>query len=173
MMPFFRRLHMGNCESRDIVEQSKNNKKINAELAVAKKDDENVIKLLLLGMFLVPCAVFGAGESGKSTVLKQMKIIHDAGFSSEEASANKNVVCANTVQAMGALLDGMGQLRVDFTNRICNAHEKLIRETLTEKQEFAPFNKDMYTALKDLWADKAVQSVYEKREHFYLHDSAK
>ncbi|CAI2355082.1 unnamed protein product [Caenorhabditis sp. 36 PRJEB53466] len=154
---------MGNCDSRDIAEQTKQNKKINAELATAKKDDESVIKLLLLG----------AGESGKSTVLKQMKIIHDDGFSQEESIEKRNVVCANTIQAMGALLDGMKQLRVDFSNRMCNAHEKLIRETLTDKTEFAPFNDAMYTALVDLWADKGVQSVYEQRELFYLHDSAK
>ncbi|PIC26776.1 hypothetical protein B9Z55_019250 [Caenorhabditis nigoni] len=158
-----RRTQMGNCDSRELAEQTKQSKKINTELAIAKKDDENVIKLLLLG----------AGESGKSTVLKQMRIIHNSGFSQEESMTKRNVVCANTIQAMGALIDGMRQLRIDFVNRICNAHEKLIRETLSENTEYNPFNDAMYTALSDLWADKGIQSAYGKRELFYLADSAK
>ncbi|EGT33852.1 hypothetical protein CAEBREN_25446 [Caenorhabditis brenneri] len=153
---------MGNCDSRD-AQQAKQNKKINTELANAKKDDENVIKLLLLG----------AGESGKSTVLKQMRIIHNSGFSQEESLTKRNVVCANTIQAMGALLEGMRNLRFDFSNRLCNAHEKLIRETLSENTEYNPFSDAIYTALSDLWADKGVQSAYNQREEFYLHDSAK
>nr|AAA28060.1 G protein alpha subunit [Caenorhabditis elegans] len=154
---------MGNCESRELVAQAKQNKIINTELDKAKKTDENIIKLLLLG----------AGESGKSTVLKQMKIIHNSGFSQEEISNKRNVVCANTVQAMGALLDGMKQLQFDFSTRVCNAHEKLIRETLNDKAEYGPFSDAMFNALTELWADKGVQCAYDKREFFYLHDSAK
>ena len=30
------------------------------------------------------CFVPGAGESGKSTIVKQMKIIHESGFTSED-----------------------------------------------------------------------------------------
>lgn len=165
-MSFLRRLRrtqMGNCDSRELAEQTKQNKKINTELATSKKEDENVIKLLLLG----------AGESGKSTVLKQMRIIHNSGFSQEESMTKRNVVCANTVQAMGALIDGMRGLRIDFSNRICNAHEKLIRETLSENTEYNPFSDAIYTALTDLWADKGMQAAYAQRELFYLHDSAK
>lgn len=40
---------MGNCESRELVAQAKQNKIINTELDKAKKTDENIIKLLLLG----------------------------------------------------------------------------------------------------------------------------
>ena len=44
--------------------------KINNELLAGAKENENVVKLLLLG----------AGESGKSTFVKQMKIIHGDGI---------------------------------------------------------------------------------------------
>lgn len=97
--------------------------------------------------FLLIHWISGAGESGKSTVLKQMKwvvqtlrghishdsrIIHDAGFSAEESAEKRNVVCANTIQAMGALLDGMKQLRVDFSNRICNVSDVSKTEAVWE-----------------------------------------
>ena len=37
--------------------------------------------------------VLGAGESGKSTLVKQMKIIHSDGFSKEELNSFKVCFC--------------------------------------------------------------------------------
>ena len=45
--------------------------RIDKELLKSARDHENVAKLLLLG----------AGELGKSTIVKQMKIIHGVGYS--------------------------------------------------------------------------------------------
>ncbi|KAF6312858.1 G protein subunit alpha i2 [Rhinolophus ferrumequinum] len=45
------------------------------------------VKLLLLG----------AGESGKSTIVKQMKIIHEDGYSEEECRQYRAVVYSNTI----------------------------------------------------------------------------
>ncbi|CAI5451925.1 unnamed protein product [Caenorhabditis angaria] len=152
---------MGNCDSQ-LAEQSKKNRKINAELVISKKQDENVIKLLLLG----------AGESGKSTILKQMKIIHDNGFSHDESADKIKVVCANAIQGMGALLQGMHSMHIDFASKNCVAHEKLVMKTLENGEEFRNFNNEMYEALKMLWKDKGVRAAFDSRENFYLHDSA-
>lgn len=62
------------------------------------------IKLLLLG----------AGESGKSTIVKQMKIIHESGFTAEDYKQYKPVVYSNTVQSLVAILRAMGNLSVPF-----------------------------------------------------------
>jgi guanine nucleotide-binding protein subunit alpha len=43
-------------------------------------------------------SIIGAGESGKSTILKQMKLIHDGGYSKEEREAFKEIIFSNTVQ---------------------------------------------------------------------------
>lgn len=54
------------------------------------------------------------GESGKSTIVKQMKIIHETGYSDEERKAYKPVVYSNTIQSMMAIIRAMGQLKIDF-----------------------------------------------------------
>ncbi len=54
------------------------------------------IKLLLLG----------AGESGKSTIAKQMRIIHLAGYSESERITFRDVVWGNVVAAMKVLCVG-------------------------------------------------------------------
>ena len=55
---------------------------------------EREIKLLLLG----------AGESGKSTIVKQMKIIHDNGYTRYEKEQFRPVVFCNTVQSLLTIL---------------------------------------------------------------------
>lgn len=40
----------------------------------------------------------GAGESGKSTILKQMRLIHEGSYSREEREAYKEIIFSNTVQ---------------------------------------------------------------------------
>uniref|UniRef100_A0A1I7XLX7 Guanine nucleotide-binding protein alpha-1 subunit n=1 Tax=Heterorhabditis bacteriophora TaxID=37862 RepID=A0A1I7XLX7_HETBA len=115
----------------------------------------------------------GAGESGKSTILKQMKIIHDNGFSQDEAVQKKSVVCANLVQSMGALVDGFHALKLIFANKQCHEYANFVRKTLQHKEEFQPLNVEMYRAIKTLWADKGIEVAYQRRDEFYLHDSAK
>jgi GTPase SAR1 family protein len=60
----------------------------------AKGAVDREIKLLLLG----------AGESGKSTIVKQMKIIHDNGYSLEERELFRSVVYCNTIQSLFVIL---------------------------------------------------------------------
>ena len=52
------------------------------------------IKLLLLG----------SGESGKSTIVKQMKIIHGNGYSEQERRLYRPVVVCNTIQSLTTIL---------------------------------------------------------------------
>ncbi|CAF1601890.1 unnamed protein product, partial [Didymodactylos carnosus] len=62
-----------------------------------KEDAERAakdVKLLLLG----------AGESGKSTIVKQMRIIHQHGYSKEEFEQYRPVVYSNTIQSLGAII---------------------------------------------------------------------
>lgn len=62
-----------------------------------------VIKLLLLG----------AGESGKSTILKQMRILHKNGFSKHDLELIKPVVYSNCIHSMLAILRAMFHLKIE------------------------------------------------------------
>jgi nicotinamide riboside kinase len=60
------------------------------------------------------CAVTGAGESGKSTLVKQMKIIHSDGFTKEELRSFRPTVMDNLLSSMKYVLTGMGLLRINL-----------------------------------------------------------
>lgn len=58
----------------------------------------------------------GAGESGKSTVLKQMKLIYTQGFSKNEKMEWKPVVFNNVVHSFRTIFEAMKELHVPFQN---------------------------------------------------------
>ncbi len=73
------------------------NRKISRDLARSGAVDQSVTKLLLLG----------SGDSGKSTILKQVKILHSDGFSREELLGALPVVRQNALDSMRALLESV------------------------------------------------------------------
>ncbi|KAJ9102879.1 hypothetical protein QFC19_004607 [Naganishia cerealis] len=104
---------MGSCMSSgshgDDVDQRRSR-----ELDKLIKEDERRaarhIKLLLLG----------AGASGKSTVLKQMRLIHDVTFMPEEIEYYRQLVFDNIVQGMKLIIDAMDEweMSVLSSNRV-------------------------------------------------------
>lgn len=60
--------------------------------------------------------ILGAGESGKSTIVKQMKIIHERGYTQEECEQYRPVVYSNVIQSLMAIIRAMGRLRIDFAD---------------------------------------------------------
>ncbi|MCP9266494.1 Guanine nucleotide-binding protein G(I), alpha subunit [Dirofilaria immitis] len=119
------------------------------------------VKLLLLG----------AGESGKSTIVKQMKIIHETGYSDEERKAYKPVVYSNTIQSMMAIIRAMGQLKIDFSADVRNedARQFFMLAQSCDEGELPP---ELAVCMKRLWADPGVQECFMRSREYQLNDSA-
>ena len=64
----------------------------------------------------------GAGESGKSTILKQMKMIYAEGFSSQDRKQWRVVIFTNLVNAFQTILTAMEETETPFHdpgNAVC------------------------------------------------------
>lgn len=72
----------------------------------------------LLTLSYLSLALLGAGESGKSTILKQMRLIHAAGFSAAERESFRIVVFSNVMQSMQTILEAMEYLRIPLSENI-------------------------------------------------------
>lgn len=60
--------------------------------------------------------LLGSGDSGKSTILKQMRLIHACGFSKIERENFRIMILTNMLGSMQALLEGMHNLKLTFEN---------------------------------------------------------
>lgn len=63
----------------------------------------------------VKCAP-GTGESGKSTFIKQMRIIHGAGYSDEDKRGFIKLVFQNIFMAMQSMIRAMDLLKIQYAS---------------------------------------------------------
>ncbi|EQK97639.1 hypothetical protein G6O67_004666 [Ophiocordyceps sinensis] len=130
---------------------------------VLRQDEKRMakeVKLLLLG----------AGESGKSTILKQMKLIYSQGFNNHERLEWKLVIFSNIVQSFRTISEAMSEMGYQFDN---SDNEKYMAHLLLERevglQESLP--RDYVEPIKALWQDSGVKAVIAKGNEYALHDN--
>ncbi|KAK7692183.1 Guanine nucleotide-binding protein subunit alpha [Cerrena zonata] len=136
------------------------NDEIESQLKRDRIMAKNEIKMLLLG----------AGESGKSTVLKQMKLIHHGGYNEQERDSYKEIIFSNTIQSMRAILEAMPHLDIQLAPQ--NDARRSIILSLPPQLESEVLPGDIADALKSLWKDAGVREAVSRSREFQLNDSA-
>ncbi|XP_004632780.1 guanine nucleotide-binding protein subunit alpha-11 [Octodon degus] len=152
---------MACCLSDEVKESKRINAEIEKQLRRDKRDARRELKLLLLG----------TGESGKSTFIKQMRIIHGAGYSEEDKRGFTKLVYQNIFTAMQAMIRAMDTLKILYKDEQNEANALLIREVDVEK--VTTFEHQYVSAIKTLWNDPGIQECYDRRREYQLSDSAK
>ncbi|XP_076824809.1 guanine nucleotide-binding protein G(i) subunit alpha-like isoform X2 [Clavelina lepadiformis] len=152
---------MGCAVSTDDKAANERSRQIDRNLRVDGDKQSREVKLLLLG----------AGESGKSTIVKQMKIIHEDGYSEDECLQYKAVVYSNTVQSLITIIKAMDNLKIDFgsSSRTDDGRELFSLATSLNDGEMT---RELGDCMKRLWADKGVQVCFSRSREFQLNDSA-
>ncbi len=94
-------------QGKEVAQQAKRiSQKIDKELKLAKEANDleksNKLKVLLLG----------SADSGKTTVLKQLKILYGTGFTNEERVTMKAKVKRNLIHNMKLLVNGLEKFNI-------------------------------------------------------------
>jgi len=72
---------------------------------------------LFTGVYRCSARSTGTGESGKSTFIKQMRIIHGAGYSDEDRRGYTKLVYQNIFMAMHSMIRAMDTLKIAYKNK--------------------------------------------------------
>ncbi|CAF89288.1 unnamed protein product, partial [Tetraodon nigroviridis] len=113
----------------------------------------------------------GTGESGKSTFIKQMRIIHGSGYTEEEKKSFTRLVYQNIFTSMQAMIHASQNLRIPFQYEPNKSNAQLVCEADVEK--VSSFSQLYVAAMKMLWADPAIQEAYDRRREYQLSDSTR
>jgi len=146
-------------KTEELEKQEKQNKSVESQLRKARTEYLTEIKLLLLG----------TGESGKSTIAKQMKILHTGGFSKSELLTFRPVVFNNTLTSMKTLVHAANNMGFEFEEKnkpIANYFEQV------SPVELEQFTMEMANNVKVIWEDAAIQQAFQRRNQFQLMDGA-
>lgn len=126
-----------------------------------KKDNNSnkrELKLLLLG----------TGESGKSTIIKQMRILYGEGFKLEDLKGFTALVYRNILSSMKAMLDASEKLGIPLENKALQDNAYALLDIDTQNYSDIQRHKDLFSAL---WGDSGLQRVYARRNEYQLSDS--
>lgn len=149
-------------DSRHQRELKEISKQIDRDLKTAKKKLKSEKKLLLLG----------TGEAGKTTFIKQMRIIHGKGYSDSDKLDFKSLVYQNVYSAISTLGDAMDKLELFYSDPLeVNLLEELM-EVINCVDQIESIPEHHIAAIKKFWADAGVQECYRARNKFQLNDSA-
>jgi len=67
-----------------------------------------------LSMYCLIVNFLGTGESGKSTFIKQMRIIHGSGYSDDDKRGYIKLVFQNIFMAMQSMIKAMDMLEISY-----------------------------------------------------------
>ncbi|KAJ5069610.1 guanine nucleotide-binding protein g(o) subunit alpha [Anaeramoeba ignava] len=153
---------MGNCCQNEFSEERKaliqRNNIIEKEMKKEKsKANSPQNKILLLG----------AGESGKSTLFKQMKLLQNGKFSDQDVEYFKPHIYYNCITQMKVLVLAAERLGIPIDNT--EIAEKIKEIKVTDLKW-----NDLFTDwIKILWKDPGIQKTYEfKDTNFQLNESS-
>lgn len=153
---------MGVCGSK-LSEEEKRSRALNQQIDRQNKNDADTeskkVKLLLLG----------AGESGKSTLFKQMKILYGvtngSGFTDTERANMKPVVHTNIITNMKNLL-----LECDTHTPVTDANKDVTKEICTY-QGTQVVDEAIAGKLSQAWADDGVKKTWANRGDIQVQDA--
>ncbi|KAI5295754.1 Guanine nucleotide-binding protein alpha-2 subunit [Ascosphaera acerosa] len=136
--------------------------------AIDKKIEEDAKRLSKECKILL----LGAGESGKSTIVKQMKIIHQNGYTEEELRSYRSTVYKNLLECAACLLKALRELDVELASQKARDGVDFLAAYQQDPDPNTPIDPAVGDAIALLWSDPNVARVTEQQNEFYILDSA-
>ncbi|KAK3571990.1 hypothetical protein QTP86_021337 [Hemibagrus guttatus] len=143
-------------------EALKVSKNIDRVLKELKKEYKQTHRLLLLG----------AGESGKSTIVKQMRILHVNGFNAEEKRQKIQDIRKNVKDAIVTIVSAMSTLIPPVP--LANPEDQFRIDYIKSIAALSDFDypQEFFDHAKKLWDDEGVKACYERSNEYQLIDCA-
>lgn len=137
------------------VQPAKN--EVDKMLEDAQEHEKYTYKILLLG----------AGESGKSTVVKQIKMLYKLGGSQREIQEYILAIRRNVIEAVQILLEASKTLGVPLGN-------SALQDDFDKVLALDPgtfLTEELGLKIENLWKDTGIQTVFSRRDEYWNMDA--
>jgi GTPase SAR1 family protein len=154
---------MGRILSKSLSEEGERSIAIEKELISSGAVNSAEVKLLILG----------AGESGKTTFVKQIKQIYQGGFTPEELQGWTDLVYENLVTAMTAILSAIQTMNLSLEpSHVDQAASFLASNYVALSSSAYLTTPGLPQSLEELWTDAGVQAAVKRASEFQLIESS-
>lgn len=131
-------------------------KALEKNLRNAHAQSQQVNRLLLLG----------AGESGKSTLFKQMHLVYGAGYSKEDLRGYVATIHGNVLSSLQTLVEKAAEFGVELAAP--DAAQEVLHMSVSAGGRLTP---ESGAVLRAVWDDPGIQTTYDRRSTYQLTDS--
>lgn len=143
--------------------EKQNSRYLESQLASENKDLDQVKKLLLLG----------AGESGKSTIFKQMKGLYGGGWSDKDCSQYTTTVYSNVITSIQTLITMSVELKAhNAEGTDVNPELHADCQLIQSLEDNVEIDEKLAEVIHGVWWDPGIQKTWVYRSMYYLTDSA-
>ncbi|KAJ3366391.1 hypothetical protein GGF32_005393 [Allomyces javanicus] len=132
-------------------------KNIDQELKESGYKDKLNLKILLLG----------SGESGKSTVLKQIKLIHKISMTPQEIRDITRSLRRNAVECMSVLVTQARTYGYDLAADDIKNHVAMF-DTVDLDDADIELDHDLVAAVTALWEHETIKETYARRSEYWI-----
>ncbi|XP_047100742.1 guanine nucleotide-binding protein G(q) subunit alpha-like isoform X2 [Schistocerca piceifrons] len=119
----------------------------------------------------VKTILLGCGSSGKSTFMKQVRIIEEGAFQEAERMTYKPIICQNIISEAQKLI--MAMELYGFPYELETTEECARRIMDINVGNVSEMDDELLAAIREVWNDANVQICYDRRDELYLLDSTK
>jgi len=136
-------------------------KDIDKKMKMDHAKQKQTIRILLLG----------PGDSGKTTILKQMKKIHNQ-HNDFDVNLITSYIQDAVVEYMKKLCTQSIRLHDEFDEKtLVHPDNEPLRKQFLQINSTTILNDDLCKKIKILWADDGIKQTLAKRHYFQIHDN--
>lgn len=148
------------CKDEKVYDEQADNKnrQIDAELKRNKMEERRMVKILLLG----------SADSGKSTIAKQMRILHTNGFNEAELINYRYMLHTNYIGSFHYISRGIAQLRIE----VPSAERELVDRFEHNYSKFLDLDDlDLIKLISKFLEYSSVKRACQRFTEFYVPDN--
>lgn len=117
----------------------------------------------------VKMLILGSSESGKTTLLKDMRLYTGGGYTREERICFADINRTNIIQGIRVILEAMESMEIPFQYKKNEHHAGIILMQASRAKGGYP--AEVATSITELWADAGVQEAFGRRHEYQLSDN--
>lgn len=141
-------------------------RRINRELKEVEGKEQKKLKILLLG----------AGESGKTTLFKQMKLLFGVAkqFTASEKDSFRKIISKNILEDILRMLEGVERKNLKLESKEAQvAANRIIKGNEFDPRTPPKITKELAALYSAIWNDQGVQQVWNSRGDVQVQDALK
>lgn len=140
--------------------------KVSADDSANDQVEAQLLQERMIDLFRFKILLLGAGESGKSTVVKQLKLLHNKKLDNAELNLVATSLHQNVIDCMRALIHAAEDFKYELSDE-----DKQVADTILKYEDGRLIDYQFGQQIIKLYSSDPIRKTYKRRNEFWLLDA--